>query len=653
MADTVAGAFDVNPGSAAWRAVADALPVIVYVVSRDGLVEFVNRRFTAVTGQAARAVLGKSWRALVHPDDGKAIVARWRAAAARRCEFGMELRIRKDDGEYTHFYTTVAPMLDDRGEAARWVGTVAGIDPLRRAEAELRVRESQLTDSERRFQVLAEALPVLCWTADASGWFDWYNRRWYDFTGQTADEAAGWGWQAVHHPDDFLQVMNEWPRSIDTGEPFEMEFRLRDRAGVFHWFLTRAEPLRDESGRVVRWYGSSVNIDAQKRSLTRIREVAEMLREIYVPRQLPKKPGVSIDAAYRPAEEEGLVGGDWYDAFELPDGRLVCSLGDVAGHGLELAGIVGRLRQAIVTLAFSLDEPAAILHAADRILWSQHPNTMATALVGMVNPARSTFTYASAGHPPPLIAARGEVCARNLATGDAPLGFNLDRTISNHAVPIENDSVIVLYTDGMIEYARDSSAGEAKLQAAVALFAGNSAVAKPATAIQELMFEGINPPDDATVMVLQFVEHESEVIVKETGDFGKSWRFHSSHPRTVGTMRAEIVEYLRAQGFEPNDVYAVEVVIGEILANTAKHAPGLVDVQIDWSRDELRIRVRDHGPGMETADANLKNLLSETGRGNVLIQSLSRAVSVSNVQGTGTEIQVLVPIAGQPVGNSS
>ena len=85
--------------------------------------------------------------------------------------------------------------------------------------------------SERQFQGLAEGLPVICWTADATGSFDWYNHRWYEFTGQTPEEAVGWGWQAMHHPDDFLDVMRKWPHSIATGEPFEMEFRLRRRDG--------------------------------------------------------------------------------------------------------------------------------------------------------------------------------------------------------------------------------------------------------------------------------------------------------------------------------------------------------------------------------------------------------------------------------------
>src|ERR1700694_3403904 len=100
------------------------------------------------------------------------------------------------------------------------------------------------------------------WSALPDGWIDWFNARWYEYTGQTPEQAAGWGWQAVQHPEDLPSVMREWPASIATGEPFEMESRLRRADGTFRWFITRAAALRDDAGRIVRWYGTSTDIDA-------------------------------------------------------------------------------------------------------------------------------------------------------------------------------------------------------------------------------------------------------------------------------------------------------------------------------------------------------------------------------------------------------
>ena len=118
-------------------------------------------------------------------------------------------------------------------------------------------------------RAIADAVPQIIWSALPDGWIDWYNERWYAYTGQTADEAAGWGWQAVHHPDDLPEVMRAWPASIASGEPFEMEFRLRRADGAFRMFLTRATPQRDAGGQIVRWYGSNTDIEDEYRARLR------------------------------------------------------------------------------------------------------------------------------------------------------------------------------------------------------------------------------------------------------------------------------------------------------------------------------------------------------------------------------------------------
>lgn len=106
---------------------------------------------------------------------------------------------------------------------------------------------------ENDLRELVENLPELAWTARPDGAMDYFNRRWFDYTGTTLEQMQGWGWKSVHDPEKLDEVVARWQRSIDTGEPFEMEYLLRGRDGVFRWFLTRVMPLRDESGRIVRW----------------------------------------------------------------------------------------------------------------------------------------------------------------------------------------------------------------------------------------------------------------------------------------------------------------------------------------------------------------------------------------------------------------
>jgi PAS domain S-box-containing protein len=638
-------AREADPSFALWCATADTLPAMVFSAAPDGGIEFFNRRWTDFIGGDRASALATGWTAFVHPEDVGAAAEGARHSLATGEDNLTELRLRRADGVYCGFLCRTAPMRDVTGKIVRWYGIAVDIDPQKQAEEALRDRESELRDSELRFLALGEAIPVICWTADAGGWIDWYNRRWFEFTGQTAEEAEGWGWQAAHHPDDFLEVMRLWPHSIATGEPFEMEFRLRRADGVFHWFLTRVEPLRDATGTIVRWYGSNVDIDAQKQALERTKRVAEALQEVFLPKQLPQLPDVRFDAIYLPAEKDALVGGDWFDAFELPDGRIVFSIGDVAGHGLPASIIVGRLRQSIFTLACRVEDPAAILRETNTILRFQEPDIFVTALVGFVDPAHTRLTYATAGHPPPLIAYRNHEPAQMLPYGGPPLGIVTDPDFTVHSAPIESDTVVALYTDGMTEFSRDIFSAEAKLRMAVALLVGNVSIARPAVAVQEIVFDDLPARDDAALLLMQFSAVEALGPRSDAPPLEKKWRFHSSDANTARNSRREIVTYLCSLALENEDMFTSELIVGEILANTVEHAPGLVDVAIDWGGERPVVIVRDTGPGLRYLAATLpEDQLDEGGRGIYLIKTLADEASVRQIPGFGTEIRVVLPL---------
>ena len=135
-------------------------------------------------------------------------------------------------------------------------------DPAKSDAAEARTRDEA---NEVQFKQLIENLPELAWTARPDGFIDFYNRRWYDYTGTTFDQMQGWGWTKVHDPGTLGAVNERWLSCIATGQPFEMEFPLRGADGVFRWFLTRAQPLRDANDKIVRWFGSNTNIDERRR----------------------------------------------------------------------------------------------------------------------------------------------------------------------------------------------------------------------------------------------------------------------------------------------------------------------------------------------------------------------------------------------------
>ena len=135
-----------------------------------------------------------------------------------------------------------------------------------------------LRESEDRFRTMTDNIPQLAWMADPSGWLFWYNQRWYEFTGTTPAEMEGWGWRAVHHPDHVERVVTRVQHAWDTGEVWEDTFPLRSRTGEWRWFLSRAVPIRDEQGRVTRWFGTNTDITERlqaEEELRRAKEEAE------------------------------------------------------------------------------------------------------------------------------------------------------------------------------------------------------------------------------------------------------------------------------------------------------------------------------------------------------------------------------------------
>src|SRR5580704_14835702 len=138
---------------------------------------------------------------------------------------------------------------------------------LRRAEdaqQELIRQNERLQRSERELQEVIETIPVMAWSAAADGAADFFNRRWLDYAGFSADQAQGWGWTSAVHPDDQSSLADYWRGLLASGEPGEFEARLRRFDGAYRWFLFRATPSLDNNGRVVKWYGTNTDIEARK-----------------------------------------------------------------------------------------------------------------------------------------------------------------------------------------------------------------------------------------------------------------------------------------------------------------------------------------------------------------------------------------------------
>ncbi|GAA0610453.1 hypothetical protein GCM10009422_01590 [Brevundimonas kwangchunensis] len=134
-----------------------------------------------------------------------------------------------------------------------------------RRDVELAEMTLQLAESEARFRAIADSMPQMVWSTLPDGFHDYYNARWYEFTGVPEGSTDGEGWNDMFHPDDQKRARVRWIHSLETGDPYEIEYRLRHRSGVYRWTLGRAMALRNEAGEITRWFGTCTDIDDLKR----------------------------------------------------------------------------------------------------------------------------------------------------------------------------------------------------------------------------------------------------------------------------------------------------------------------------------------------------------------------------------------------------
>lgn len=162
------------------------------------------------------------------------------------------------DGTERPIDDSAAPI---RGTEKRILGVVLVF----RDVTERRQTEELLRESEARFRQVADTMPQIVWVTRPDGYHEYYNRRWYDYIGCTPQECLGHGWNAPLHPDDRQRAIDRWNLALHTGEPYEVEYRFRSKEGEYRWFLGRALPVHDDTGRIIKWFGTCTDIEDFKR----------------------------------------------------------------------------------------------------------------------------------------------------------------------------------------------------------------------------------------------------------------------------------------------------------------------------------------------------------------------------------------------------
>lgn len=248
----------------------------IYGIDLSGNCTFINAATANMLRYRPEECLGRNMHSLIHhtrPDGSPYPVEEcpiYRSSLQGTASRVDDEIVWRSDGTAVPVEYSSRPIIV-KGKIEGAIVTMADISERKRIEAALR-------DNEEQFRTLAESIPQLAWMADATGWISWYNRRWYDYTGTTPEQMAGWGWQSVHDPAWLPRVLERWRASIESGEPFDMTFPLRGADGVFRPFLTRVNPVRDQSGRIVRWFGTNTDVTVQQEIQNELRNSQERLR---------------------------------------------------------------------------------------------------------------------------------------------------------------------------------------------------------------------------------------------------------------------------------------------------------------------------------------------------------------------------------------
>ncbi|GGG37095.1 PAS domain-containing protein [Hymenobacter glacieicola] len=242
-----------------FNSLAELIPQLVWTTDATGFHTYFNQRWTDFTGYTLADSVGPDmWNNLLHPDDRSRARQVWGHSLATGEFYEIEYRFKSRQNDYRWFLGQAVPVRNEAGEIIKWFGTCTDIHDQKMQEIALRKREQD-------FMTLANAIPQLAWMADETGSIFWYNDRWFRFTGTTLPEMQGWGWQKVHHPDYVEGVKERFQQAVAAGdERWQDTFPLRRHDGEYRWFLTRALPVRDEEGRIVRWCGTNTDVTEQK-----------------------------------------------------------------------------------------------------------------------------------------------------------------------------------------------------------------------------------------------------------------------------------------------------------------------------------------------------------------------------------------------------
>ena len=455
------------------------------------------------------------------------------------------------------------------------------------------------------------------------------------FTGRIAST----GKPAVVATAAGIEPLEPFLRQAGIGSLLGVPLRNDGRTlGVLHVGTKRSREFSSEDTSLLQLAADRAALAIEHaRSYERERGVVETLQRSLIPEQLPRLPGLEMAARYQPGGPRADVGGDWYDAIALEGGQVGLAMGDVVGHGLEAASLMGQLRNALRAYALEEHPPGLVVEKLDTLVQSLEQGRMATLLYLVVDADLSRATFASAGHLPPLLVgpdgnARFVEEAASVPLGVMPGGYD------EAVVDIEPGSTLVLYTDGLVEERGEPiDDGLERLRRAVV--DGPDDPEELCDVVLAAMDRSDRAADDVAMFVLRTVAVAVEEMTLEL----------STQPRALTGLRRTLGRWLDAAGASIEESQDIRMAAHEAACNSMEHAYGFEEAtfQLDASRDngEVRIVVRDTGGWREPRK-------SDRGRGLDLMRALMDDVELE-AGDEGTTVRMRRKIGAEPSPNGN
>lgn len=244
-----------------FKLLAETIPQLVWSAAQGGKTYYANHRYIEFTGIDPTDDDGFAWKEFVHPDDLPSLLEAADAVFAGKQAMEVESRFKTKEGEY-RWQLIRGVRMEMVDGSVRWFGTCTDIDDQKRIESELR-------EAVARFRTLAEAIPQIVWAAKPNGDINFFNHRWFEYTGLSVEQSLDGGWKLLIHPDDLDNYLSGWQKALETGDTFECEFRLKRAVGVrapgggYRKQLCRAVAVQSSTGTIIEWCGTWTDIQEQ------------------------------------------------------------------------------------------------------------------------------------------------------------------------------------------------------------------------------------------------------------------------------------------------------------------------------------------------------------------------------------------------------